>query len=93
MSETIQQKLGTPQVARRCGVSKRTVDRWLEDESLGFPQPMDILGRRYLDLHELEQFERQRIGRKYDQERKERIKQMTEAEPKQKKRRDKGKAR
>jgi hypothetical protein len=92
MSETIQQKLGTTTVARRYGVSKRTVERWLEDPDLGFPVPMDINGRRYFDLHELEQFERARVGRKYEQQRKERIKQMIEAEPKPK-RRNKGKAR
>jgi len=85
MSETIQQKLGTPEVARRYGVSKRTVERWCEDPDLGFPVPMDILGRRYWDIGELEQFERQRVGRKYDQERKERIKQ-TAQKPKQKQR-------
>jgi hypothetical protein len=81
-----QQKLGTPEVARRYGVAKRTIERWLEDETLGFPQPIDILGRRYWDICELEQFERARVGRKYQEAceaRKERINQ-TAQRPKQK---------
>ena len=44
-------KLTLTQVAERYGgVTVRTIDRWMKDEKLGFPQPMYI-GRRPLWDH------------------------------------------
>jgi predicted DNA-binding transcriptional regulator AlpA len=44
-------------VCRRYGVSDTTLIRWERDESLGFPKPIYIRGRRYRRLSELEAFE------------------------------------
>lgn len=42
---------------RRYNVSDMTLDRWTRDESLGFPKPIYIRGRKYRRLAELEEFE------------------------------------
>jgi Helix-turn-helix domain len=52
--------LPTRQVCARYRVNIRTVERWLENDKLGFPQPIYINKRRYFHLNELEAFERQR---------------------------------
>lgn len=46
------------EVARRYGVSVRTVERWDKDRALGFPPPIYIRGRRYRSGEELDQFDR-----------------------------------
>lgn len=45
------------------GVSDMTLWRWLQDKSLGFPQPIIINGRRYFDEEALEAWERARPTR------------------------------
>lgn len=45
-------------VWRRYGKSDRTLDRWLKDESLGFPRPLVIRNRRYFKEAELLEWER-----------------------------------
>jgi predicted DNA-binding transcriptional regulator AlpA len=47
-----------PAVWRRYGKTDRTLDRWLQDESLGFPRPTVIRGRRYFKEAELIEWER-----------------------------------
>ena len=48
------------QQARRYGVSTRTIDRWSDDYNLGLPAEIDIAGRKYRKLSELETWERAR---------------------------------
>jgi predicted DNA-binding transcriptional regulator AlpA len=38
-----------PNLARELGVSSRTLSRWLDDESIGFPKPIVIRQRNYFD--------------------------------------------
>jgi hypothetical protein len=49
------------QQAKRWNVSKRAVERWGEDEKLGLPAEIEINGRRYRKLSELEAWERSRV--------------------------------
>jgi predicted DNA-binding transcriptional regulator AlpA len=44
------------------GVSDMTLWRWLQDESLGFPQPTVIRSRRYWDADEIEEFRNRMVG-------------------------------
>ncbi|WP_438275133.1 hypothetical protein [Nitrobacter sp.] len=39
-----------------------TIWRWLQDESLGFPQPTVIRSRRYWDANEIEEFRNRMVG-------------------------------
>jgi len=50
------------QQARRYGVSTRTIDRWSDDDNLGLPAEIDIVGRKYRKLSELETWERARAA-------------------------------
>lgn len=34
--------ISLPEVAVQCGVSTRTIDRWLRDPALNFPRPLKI---------------------------------------------------
>jgi hypothetical protein len=52
--------LSRSQQARRWSVSKRSVERWGEDEELGLPAEIEINGRHYRKLSELEAWERSR---------------------------------
>jgi hypothetical protein len=51
-----------PAVARRYGVTLRTIHRWDNDPALGFPKPININGRLYRDSDELDAFDRQRAA-------------------------------
>jgi len=51
--------LPKPVVARRYGVTTRTVDRWRLDEKLGFPPSIEINGRHYWREDGLVEFDRQ----------------------------------
>jgi hypothetical protein len=53
--------LTTKQVADRYQVVPRTIDRWEEDTTLNFPVALDINGRKYRSLEQLEQWERERL--------------------------------
>jgi hypothetical protein len=53
--------LSRSQQAKRWSVSKRSVERWGEDEKLGLPPEIDINGRRYRKLSEIEAWERARV--------------------------------
>jgi hypothetical protein len=48
----------------RYGVVDRTLDRWLANETLGFPKPLVINGRRYFRERELAEWERKRASAK-----------------------------
>jgi hypothetical protein len=48
------------QQAKRWNVTKRSVERWGEDEDLGLPPEIEIYNRRYRKLSELEAWERSR---------------------------------
>ena len=53
--------LGTRQVrARYGGKCQRTIDRWLDNQELGFPKPTMINGRRFWDEADLITWERER---------------------------------
>ena len=52
--------LSRTQQAKRWSVSKRSVERWGEDEKLGLPAETEINGRHYRKLSELEAWERKR---------------------------------
>ena len=52
--------LSRSQQAKRWSVSKRSVERWGEDEELGLPPEIEINGRHYRKLSELEAWERAR---------------------------------
>ena len=41
-------------------MSTRTIDRWSDDDNLGLPAEIDIAGRKYRKLSELETWERAR---------------------------------
>ena len=56
------QRLPTSMVADRFHVATRTVERWMEDPLLNFPQPLLINKRRYWSLAELENWERVRAA-------------------------------
>lgn len=45
-------------VLARFGICARSLDRWIANQSLGFPRPLMINGRRYFCLNELETWER-----------------------------------
>jgi hypothetical protein len=49
------------QQAKRWNVSKRSVERWGEDPKLNLPPEIEINGRRYRRLGELEAWERGRV--------------------------------
>jgi hypothetical protein len=61
--EVTGRKVGINVLTARYSVVSRTIDRWLADAGLGFPQPLTINKRRYWDLDEIEQWERARAGR------------------------------
>jgi predicted DNA-binding transcriptional regulator AlpA len=50
-------KLQNRDLMARYGVADRTIDRWLADPHLGFPQPMVIKRRRYWDETEVDAFD------------------------------------
>jgi hypothetical protein len=45
-------------VMDRYGICARTLDRWVKDESIGFPKPIVVRRRRYWRVGELAAFER-----------------------------------
>jgi hypothetical protein len=55
--------LSRSQQAQRWSVSKRSVERWGEDGALGLPSEIEINGRHYRKLSELEAWERARAVR------------------------------
>ena len=48
--------------ARRYGVSTRTIDRWSDDDDLAPSTEIDIAGRKYRKLSDLEVWERVRAA-------------------------------
>lgn len=50
------------EVPARFGISARTLERWLRDETLGFPQPAKINGRRYFSNSKLRAFKARVAG-------------------------------
>jgi predicted DNA-binding transcriptional regulator AlpA len=59
-SETL---IPASKVCARYSRSDKTLDRWLKDESLGFPRPVVIRNRRYFREGELVQWERAQAGK------------------------------
>jgi predicted DNA-binding transcriptional regulator AlpA len=51
-----------PTVAAECHVTRRTVGRWLLDENLGFPAPVEINRRLYFRRAELEAWKLSRLA-------------------------------
>ena len=51
-----------PTVATECHVTRRTVGRWLLDENLGFPAPVEINRRLYFRRSELEAWKLSRLA-------------------------------
>jgi hypothetical protein len=54
--------LPDPLVAERYKVTSRTICRWDGQAELGFPKAIRINGRKYRHLHELENWERERVA-------------------------------
>jgi hypothetical protein len=54
--------LPTVKVAERYGRTPRTIERWLDDEKLNFPQPVYINRFKYWNLDELETWERKQAA-------------------------------
>jgi hypothetical protein len=55
--------LSTSRLAQRYDVTTRTIERWEEDERLGFPEPdLRINKRKYWKLKTLERWERRRAA-------------------------------
>ena len=55
--------VGTRQVRARYGdKSERTIDRWINNQELGFPKPTMINGRRFWDEDALVSWERERAA-------------------------------
>jgi hypothetical protein len=52
--------LSRRQQAQRWNVTKRTVERWGEDEKVGLPSEYEVNGRWYRDLPQIETWERSR---------------------------------
>lgn len=52
--------LPRPQVAKRYGVTERTVARWQADLTLNFPKPMEVRSRLFFAVEGLEAWERAR---------------------------------
>jgi predicted DNA-binding transcriptional regulator AlpA len=48
--------------ARYGGISEMTIWRWERDERLGFPKPTEINHRKYYDLTEIVNWERERAS-------------------------------
>jgi predicted DNA-binding transcriptional regulator AlpA len=55
--------LSARKVWERYDVTDRTIDRWIADPAMGFPQPITINKRRYFSESELTAWERRRAGR------------------------------
>jgi hypothetical protein len=51
-------RLPARKVWERAGVVERTLNRWVTDPSLNFPQPTYVNGRRYFWLDEIKSWER-----------------------------------
>jgi hypothetical protein len=50
-----------PKVARRFNVCQKTIDRWSKNPTLDFPKPMEINGRKYRKVRELEEWSAARV--------------------------------
>jgi predicted DNA-binding transcriptional regulator AlpA len=48
-------------LAAEIGIHRRSLARWLKDESLGLPEPTKINGRLYFDRLEIESWKASRI--------------------------------
>jgi hypothetical protein len=57
MSEYKPVLLPDPKVAKRYGVSTRTLPRWDKTPGVGFPPPIIIRDRKYRDVAKLEQWD------------------------------------
>jgi hypothetical protein len=58
--------LADPQVAKRYGRSLRSLARWDDDETLGFPRAIYIRGRKFRDLAALDAWDRRQCGTKVE---------------------------
>ena len=59
---TGEELLPDPLVAKRYHVSTRTLPRWDQNLTLGFPPPIRINDRKYRRLRDLEEWERARAA-------------------------------
>jgi predicted DNA-binding transcriptional regulator AlpA len=53
----LEKALPTRAVMERYQVSDRSIDRWVADPNLGFPQPLKINRKRFFYEHELDAFD------------------------------------
>ena len=54
--------ISAKQICQRYKIVTRTLGRWLENETLNFPKPVVINGRRYFREKRLEEWERRRAA-------------------------------
>lgn len=59
---TDDQFLPQPKVQKRYGVGGMSIWRWVNDEDLEFPKPIQIGKRNYFKLSDLEAWERKRAA-------------------------------
>lgn len=57
-----ERRLPARMVWERFGITGRTLDRWLANESLKFPRPLVINNRRYFDENQIVTWERARAA-------------------------------
>lgn len=55
-------KLTSTAICERYGITRRTLGRWMVDDKLGFPKPLDINGRLYFDEAQIGDFERRSVS-------------------------------
>lgn len=57
MTQTEDRLMGSKELRKKFGnISDMSLWRWLQDEDLGFPQPLYIARRRYWKIAEVEAF-------------------------------------
>lgn len=57
MTQTEDRLIGSKELRKKFGnISDMSLWRWLQDEDLGFPQPLYISRRRYWKASEIEEF-------------------------------------
>jgi len=59
MESMKRKRLPRKAVAERYCVSTRSIDRWIGDDTLGFPAPIVINGRKFFAEEDLDAFDRE----------------------------------
>ena len=57
MSDKKRTRITNAAAAKRANITPRTLRRWTEDESVGYPEPFVVRGRLYFWLDQIEKWE------------------------------------